>query len=73
MPYQHVIYVEGPDDLHAVGHLLDQNGIQACIFDEKLPSLEREVIAVKALGGYPQLPQNLQTELQASSELLRAA
>lgn len=72
MPYQRVIFVEGEDDMHAVGHLLDQNGISACIFEDEIPTLVTEDIALKPLGGYPTLRQNLPTELQQSSELQRA-
>ena len=35
MPYQHIIFVEGPDDQHAIFHLLKRHKVLACLFDEE--------------------------------------
>lgn len=68
MPYQRVIFVEGEDDMHAIGHLLDQHGIKACPFDES--EVEQvDVIAIKPLGGYHHLRKKLPVELENSSVL----
>lgn len=71
MPYQHIIFAEGSDDRHAIWHLLKRHSIPACLFDEQEDELVSQTIAVKSLGGYSTLKNNLLSEFN-SSELLRA-
>lgn len=72
MPYEHILFVEGPDDRHALFHLLKRHGIDVCFFDVEEIDLISGVIAIKPLGGYPELRRRLPRELQISSRLLRA-
>lgn len=71
MPYQHVIFAEGPDDRHAIFHLLRRHNVRVCLFNEEEDELVTETVAVKSLGGYSTLKNKLLSELN-SSELLRA-
>ena len=72
MPYQKMLFVEGADDRHALVHLLNRYEIDVCHFDEDEIALIEDPIAVKSLGGYPELRRRLPRELQISSGLLRA-
>jgi hypothetical protein len=68
MPYQKIIFVEGPDDMHAIRHLLNHHGINARSFDAS--EIEQDdVIAIQSLGGYPHLRKRLLAELKNSSVL----
>ena len=71
MPYQHIIFVEGPDDQHAIFHLLKRHKVSVCLFDEEEDELVTRTIAVKPLDGYTNLRNNLLSEFN-SSELLQA-
>ncbi len=71
MPYAEALFVEGPDDLHAIQHILQNHGIEAISFRDEEAELIPNRIVVKALGGYPNLREQLPVELEVSTELRR--
>jgi hypothetical protein len=62
MGYKHLVLVEGKDDLHVLGHLLDHHGID-CEIAKKRTQPNLSTLFIRETGGITKLLESLSIEI----------